>query len=126
MNFKNDYERLAYYEAKMNYYGSKLNDVDGGVLGFGSSKPNLDTGKLKKAIEEYNTFAINVGNTDTNYNKLVKEVESTKNALVNAQVANTAAQKNLDEFMKMNPNIQMNITEKQRLKEAVHVLGGKV
>ena len=30
MNFQNDYERLAYYEAKMNYYGSKLEDIDGG------------------------------------------------------------------------------------------------
>lgn len=30
MQYNNDYERLAYYEAKMNYYGSKLNEFDGG------------------------------------------------------------------------------------------------
>ena len=32
MNFKNDYERLAFYEAKMKYYGAKLNIIEGGTI----------------------------------------------------------------------------------------------
>jgi len=48
MNFKNDYERLAYYEAKMNYYGSKLNDADGGGM-FSQSSADKKKAEAEKA-----------------------------------------------------------------------------
>ncbi len=142
MNFKNDYERLAYYEAKMNYYGSKLNDADGGM--FGRSNPEDKAKKAedkKKAVDNYNDFNTKLLKATITEKKIREDalakaklaLTNAQSALTNAQLALTNAQSDLTreterltQFNMEHPKLSQNIAERDRLAKIVKDLGGTV